>query len=427
MIEHRTDNDSRTQMRRGPGERLKATRVKAGHDLDWVAAQLRLRKLVIEALESNSYENLPPPVFVQGYLRSYADILGLPQAEVVKAYHEATDAKKPEGNPLLPKKQERPRPSPKKPPLAKGSTPPPPQAPSAKGRDRLAGKSAPQIAVARDTAAGGAQPEKTPVLPIARAVPGADAPAGLVGGKAAPLVPGEKPSADKKRFDALNRGPRFKPPGSTPQLRLPKISLPASHVLARRAFKLVLLVLILLVFNWGLAQLGKIRIRSPEAVMDNLQRKWSSLFGGGGQSTEAPVPAREGAPAALPLVAPPMQPLSRDSVLLDAPNLTDSLPEPELEAVVPLESPVTEAPLATEPKRIELELLGNSWVEIDDASGEFRLVGELKKGARYELKGEPPYRVLFGRSNMVKLSVDGQPFDFSALKRGSVARFSLDP
>ncbi|MBF0256515.1 MAG: helix-turn-helix domain-containing protein, partial [Gammaproteobacteria bacterium] len=93
MIEPRSTAESLTQVRRGPGERLRAARLKAGHDLDWAAAQLRLRRGVIEALETNDYDNLPPPVFIQGYLRTYSSILGLPQQDILREYRESAGQK----------------------------------------------------------------------------------------------------------------------------------------------------------------------------------------------------------------------------------------------------------------------------------------------------------------------------------------------
>ncbi len=51
-----------------------------------VARQLHLEPKLIEALEEGDTANLPPPIFVRGYLRSYARLLGLPEKECVAGY-----------------------------------------------------------------------------------------------------------------------------------------------------------------------------------------------------------------------------------------------------------------------------------------------------------------------------------------------------
>lgn len=56
-----------------------------------VARQLHLEPKLIEALEEGDSANLPPPIFVRGYLRSYARLLGMPEQECLAGY-EAQDA-----------------------------------------------------------------------------------------------------------------------------------------------------------------------------------------------------------------------------------------------------------------------------------------------------------------------------------------------
>lgn len=72
-----------------PGSRLKAAREAAGLGQEEVAAELRLGAGVIDALEHDAVERLPAPIFVRGYLRNYAVLLGLPPQEVVDAYNQS--------------------------------------------------------------------------------------------------------------------------------------------------------------------------------------------------------------------------------------------------------------------------------------------------------------------------------------------------
>jgi cytoskeleton protein RodZ len=76
----------------GPiGARLVAAREKLQLTPESVARQLRLDVSVINALEQDDAGNLPAPIFVQGYLRSYARLLNLPVDELVNDYNSHRD------------------------------------------------------------------------------------------------------------------------------------------------------------------------------------------------------------------------------------------------------------------------------------------------------------------------------------------------
>ena len=81
----------------------------------------------------------------------------------------------------------------------------------------------------------------------------------------------------------------------------------------------------------------------------------------------------------------------------------------------------------TAASEIVFEFLGPCWVDIRDSTRKFKLFCEMKKGKRTVLEGTPPYSVILGNSAMVRIMVDGRPFDIESLSHGSVARFTLDP
>jgi len=58
------------------GERLKAARERASMSLTQVADQLRLSASVIEALEQGQYNVIGAQVFVRGYIKRYAELVG---------------------------------------------------------------------------------------------------------------------------------------------------------------------------------------------------------------------------------------------------------------------------------------------------------------------------------------------------------------
>ena len=99
--------------------------------------------------------------------------------------------------------------------------------------------------------------------------------------------------------------------------------------------------------------------------------------------------------------------------------------EETVAAVIENEEPV-KSEVAKE-KEVFIELVGTSWVDVKDASGEFKLLGEMKEGQRHQFGGTPPYSILFGRAGAVKMVVDGKPYDFSSHKKGTVAKFTYNP
>lgn len=69
-----------------PGARLRKERQSQGLDQARIAAQLHLNEGLIEALEGDDFNALPGTVFVQGYLRNYARLLGVPEKEILDSY-----------------------------------------------------------------------------------------------------------------------------------------------------------------------------------------------------------------------------------------------------------------------------------------------------------------------------------------------------
>ncbi len=74
-----------------PGVRLAAAREEQQLSIAAVAEELKLDPGVIEALESDDRSVLPAAIFVQGYLRRYARLTGLPEDELVRDYADSTE------------------------------------------------------------------------------------------------------------------------------------------------------------------------------------------------------------------------------------------------------------------------------------------------------------------------------------------------
>lgn len=72
------------------GRQLAAARTGRKLDIETVARELKLDAAIIRALENDDRSALPAPIFVQGYLRSYARLLELPVQELLQRYTETT-------------------------------------------------------------------------------------------------------------------------------------------------------------------------------------------------------------------------------------------------------------------------------------------------------------------------------------------------
>ena len=74
------------------GHYLKAIRVKKGISLDEVSEETRIRIDTLRLIEKEDHDRLPSEVFVKGFLRAYAQALGIDGGEVVKRYTSSLNA-----------------------------------------------------------------------------------------------------------------------------------------------------------------------------------------------------------------------------------------------------------------------------------------------------------------------------------------------
>ena len=70
----------------GSGAHLRRAREAAGLTVGNVADALLLQPQTIEAIEADSFDLLPAPTFVRGYLRGYARVVGLPAEPILDMY-----------------------------------------------------------------------------------------------------------------------------------------------------------------------------------------------------------------------------------------------------------------------------------------------------------------------------------------------------
>lgn len=83
------------------GSLLKNERKKKGLGYSEISEITCLRPHILKALENEDWEDLPSPVFVTGFIRSYARALGLDEGELVGLYHKTVPLEAPPPRPLV--------------------------------------------------------------------------------------------------------------------------------------------------------------------------------------------------------------------------------------------------------------------------------------------------------------------------------------
>jgi cytoskeleton protein RodZ len=177
-------------------------------------------------------------------------------------------------------------------------------------------------------------------------------------------------------------------------------------------------------------------------VVAGLAVWWSN--GGSFDSLSAPRSAADTAetsdaapPPAAPVEPPPAaQPIA--SVVAAPPPAAPALPPVDGDAAAAPQVATPEAlaaaasadsERAAPPVAIPLEFTFDqeSWAEVTDARGERLLFGLNAAGRRVTVRGEPPFAIVLGNADSVRLSVDGEPYSIPTTGReGALARFSVD-
>ncbi len=78
------------------GQILKEAREEKFYTLEQVEKATKIRKELLEALEADNYSKLPPPTFVQGFIKNYAKFLGIESGKLLAIFRrEFSDKKNP--------------------------------------------------------------------------------------------------------------------------------------------------------------------------------------------------------------------------------------------------------------------------------------------------------------------------------------------
>jgi len=82
------------------GDELKSIRMDLGEDLRTIAASLKIRRQHLEALETGDLDALPGRAYAIGFVRSYADYLGMDGEQAVQRFKTELDGPKDEAEDL---------------------------------------------------------------------------------------------------------------------------------------------------------------------------------------------------------------------------------------------------------------------------------------------------------------------------------------
>jgi len=80
------------------GSYLKHERELRGVPLEEISGATKIHIRFLKALEANSFDEIPGEVFIKGYIRSYANIIGSDVEEMLNIYKESVELKKNEGS-----------------------------------------------------------------------------------------------------------------------------------------------------------------------------------------------------------------------------------------------------------------------------------------------------------------------------------------
>jgi len=95
------ENGEATSPNKTIGSLLRDEREKKGLSYAQVSEITKVRQPILEALETESWDKLPSPVFISGFVRSYGRTLGLDEEKVMALYQETGPVKIPPPKPLL--------------------------------------------------------------------------------------------------------------------------------------------------------------------------------------------------------------------------------------------------------------------------------------------------------------------------------------
>lgn len=362
-----TDTPEKQPQVTAPGQILKRARENRNLTVAAIATQMNLDLRTIEALEAGDQSKLPAPIFVRGYLRGYARLVGVSESELLELYQ----AQAPQ------------EPTPRAVGRASAPLRPAFRVPMFPWRGLLLTVVLAALALLGFTYGPQLLRQFTAGSPVADgAAPDTVQPEDLSLPMPADVVPAVPESVPQSAPESV--------PESTPE-PAPQTTMPETPAAANDA--------------------------APDASA------------GASGALELALPAQQPSVArdtAAQPVATPEPNLPGDG---DFGTQTASPQAAPADAPAQPAPPATAATSTAQPALGELRLAftfsAESWVEVRAADGSKLLFGLFNKGETREVSGEVPISVLLGNASGVDVRVNGKDFDLAPHSRDNIARFEL--
>lgn len=347
----------------GPGGMLRDARERKGLSIRPVADALHLSTDVVEALEAERFDDLPPLTFVRGYLRAYAHLVEVPEDRLMAAFDRLGLE---EPAPLV------------------GA------APGASRPRRAPPLTVALLAVVMAVAAGLGWwwfDGRVPAEPDAGPEPGASAPAvDAEGASDAPgrgMDEGQRVAASKTVMDPppVSAGPEPSTDESE-QVAAPMDALADSGSVTDAPSD------------------GEADVPAPEPGLT----AETDPFGGGAEE---------------PALDPPGPSAGQPAETADAAAGTAAEPAAMADGQGVAEGGA--------PATLTLSFNDESWVDIRDANGQRLLYGLISPPAQRTVAGQPPFTLVIGAAPSVRMRYQGQAVPLAPHTRGDVARFQWPP
>ncbi len=130
--------------------------------------------------------------------------------------------------------------------------------------------------------------------------------------------------------------------------------------------------------------------------------------------------------ARLTFVAAARAPVEQPTAVASAVVQPNLAPLTQPEPATPAATPVTAIESKSGTKRISMKFERTSWVEIRGRDGK-PLISKLNPGGTQQIvEGKPPFALVIGNAQHVRLSYDDRPIDLAPHVKVEVARFTLE-
>ena len=357
--------DARAKGEASPGGLLRRRREQRALSVAEVAKRLHLDAGIIEALEKDDYARIASPVYVRGYLASYARLVEADSERIIALFDSIAPAEPPAIAPAV------------KPPMQVSS--------SHHGLRALSYLIALGLIVLFVIWYRGHFSAVT--LPVEEVIMDAPPPAPAMSTVAPAALPAPAPVTDMASAAPVEAGaPRPQTQAEAPQPQTQAVTRADSMPPAPAPFVAAL---------------------AGEAAEEAEPAREAGQTAAAGPRLPAPETGQTGPPPEINEAAPPSS---------AAPENTEN---DETETII------APAASAAAPDSLRLTFSDDSWVEVYDAN-ENRLFRDLAlSGEEHLIEGVAPFRILFGFAPGVTAEFNGERVEHAAYARYGIARFTL--